>query len=327
MSISIPKSSRPGSSATTDLPPAPRLYRMWIKATSPNRADAERTCLDLDVLGMGWGTRWIPDAPVVEGWEDYWNWATGPATSWDSRELANVRRLHDADADGLVWWMNRHGTYHLGRFAGEWEHRTGWPYDEHDLNNIRPAHSELIGGENEVPGAVVRRFSRQGQTFCQVHDESAARYSALLWAKQTGQRYDWRPSVDDVLDTLLSAFDVQDLIAAYLEVERGWVLFPSRLSDSTAAYEYILRDPSTGESYAVQVKTGDQHINVGRLEQSRGLDGWVVFSTRGFYDGEPPTIVEELDRNALLDFMRQRPSALPPIVATWLETSSATPTC
>ncbi len=74
-----------------------------------------------------------------------------------------------------------------------------------------------------------------------------------------------------MLDTLLSPFDVQDLVAAYLQASRGWLLFPSRLSDSTAAYEYVLRDPGTGHSYAVQVKTGDSPIELGGFAVAGGL--------------------------------------------------------
>lgn len=147
---------------------------------------------------------------------------------------------------------------YLAQFTGPWEYRDDPVLDDLDLTNIRPARIENLGGETEVPGAAVRLFSTQEQAFCAVSDPCAARYSALTWARRTGQPYDWRLSLDEILDTLLSPFDVQDLVAAYLQAERAWLLSPSRLSDSTAAYEYVLRDPATGHSHAVQVKTGDR---------------------------------------------------------------------
>ncbi len=123
--------------------------------------------------------------------------------------------------------------------------------------------------------------------------------------------------LDDLLNALLSPFDVQDLVAAYLTAERGWLLFPSRLSDSTAAYVYVLRDPTTGSSYAVQVKTGDSFIDLSALARADGLAGWVVFSTTGSYRGRRTSGVEKLERRELLRFIAARRTALPPIVETW----------
>ncbi len=302
------------------LPPAPAIHRMWLK-TDGDRADIERLCLDSGLLGMGWGYHWRPQPPPkVITWEKYFGWAS---SQWPGRAIANVARFHDAD--GFVWTRTADGIYYLAAFTGEWEYRRGEPYDSLDLNNVRQAQIEKIGAETEVPGALVRRFARQGQTFCQVHDDSAARYSALLWARHTGARYDWRPALKDVLDVLLSPFDVQDLVAAYLQVQRGWLLFPSRLSDSTAAYEYVMRDPATGHSYAVQVKTGDATIDLITLPKAPGLKGWIVFSSRSAYRGRRPGHIEKLDADEILRFMADRRSALPPIVDTWVQASRSEP--
>lgn len=56
-------------------PPAPPLYRIWLK-TAGNRASVERTCLDEGLLGLGWGYRWSEDpAPDPVTWEAYRDWA------------------------------------------------------------------------------------------------------------------------------------------------------------------------------------------------------------------------------------------------------------
>lgn len=301
-----------------ELPPAPPIHRMWLK-TAGDRATVERTCLEGGMLGMGWGYRWRSrPPPKAITWKKYFGWAS---SQWPGRDVANVARFRNAD--GLIWTRAADGIYYLAALTGDWEYRRGDPYDALDLNNIRRAQIERIGAETEVPGSVVRRFSRQGQTFCQVHDDSAARYSALLWAQRTGAQYSWSPPLEEVLDGLLSPFDVQDLVAAYLQVERGWLLFPSRLSDSTAAYEYVMRDPSNGNSYAVQVKTGDSGIRLTSLAQAPGLNGWVVFSPRGenAYRGRCPQHVERLEPTEILRFMAGGRAALPPIVDRWVQTS------
>jgi hypothetical protein len=292
---------------------------MYLK-TDGDRAAVERACLDGGFLGLGWGFKWdrsaAPRTRTIT-WERYITWAE---SIWPGRDTGNLWRFHDAE--GLVWTHTADGIYYLAQFTGPWEYRGGPKHDLLDLSNIRPARIEQIGSEAEVPGAVVRRFSRQGQAFCAVHDESAARYSALIWARLTGESYEWRPTLNSVLDSLLSPFDVQDLVAAYLQAERGWLLFPSRLSDSTAAYEFVLRDPTTGRQYAVQVKTGESEIDQTSLVRAADLTGWVIFSTTGAYRGRRPRHVEQLDRGSLLRFMTDRRSALPPIVDTWLSASS-----
>jgi hypothetical protein len=266
---------------------------------------------------MGWGYRWRPEPPPKEiTWEKYFDWATG---YWSRRAISNVARFRNAK--GFIWTRTADGIYYLAKFTGGWEYRRGSPYDEIDLNNTRPARIEKIGAETEVPGSVVRRFSRQGQTFCQVHDQNAARYSALLWARRTKEAYAWRPAIEDVLDGLLSPFDVQDLVAAYLQIQRGWLLLPSRLNDSTAAYEFVMRDPSNGDSYAIQVKTGDAGINVATLAKAPELKGWVVFSPRGMYRGRRAGHVEQLDAGDIVQFMTERRTALPPIVEKWVQAS------
>lgn len=292
---------------------------MYLK-TAGDRDAVERACLNGGFLGIGWGYRWNKDdEPEQVTWDEYIAWAH---EQWPhGKDTGNIWRFHDAD--GLIWTRTADGIYYLARFAGPWEYRSCGLHDELDLNNVRPARIIEVGPETAVPGAVVRRFSRQGQAFCSVHDDSAARYSALIWARKTGEPYKWAPTRDEVLDTLLSPFDVQDLVAAYLQAERGWLLFPSRLSDSTAAYEYVLRDAAPGGgNYAVQVKTGDAEIDENALAEAEDLAGWVVFSTKGRYLGDRPAHVEELDRGALMRFMSERRAALPPIVDAWLDAAS-----
>jgi hypothetical protein len=303
----------------SELPRAPFLYRMHLK-TAGDRADVERACFEGGFLGLGWGYRWRSQPPPkTVTWERYIRWAEG---RWPGG-MSSVRSLHDAE--GLIWTRTASGVYYLAKLTDGWEYRAGEPYDRLDLNNIRTARIEQVGSEVDVPGALIRRFSRQGQAFCRVWDDSAARYSALIWARKTGESFEWRPSVEEVLDTLLSPFDVQDLVAAYLQSERGWLLFPSRLSDSTAAYEYVLRDPRSRKSYAVQVKTGEAPIELAELARADALAGWVVFSTTEAYRGTQGAHVEKLGRGELLRFAVEHRSALPPVIEGWLEASRPDP--
>jgi hypothetical protein len=126
----------------------------------------------------------------------------------------------------------------------------------------------------------------------------------------------------EILDSLLGPFDVQDLVAAYLQAERGYIALPARYKDSTIAYEYILRHPSDGHTVAVQVKTGDEWIDTTALPNTGGLQ-WIVFSARQSYPAQRPSHVEALDPNDLMEFMHNRPNALPPVAGFWLKLTSS----
>src|SRR4051812_42130198 len=118
----------------TDLPPAPTLYRMWLKTTG-DRAEIERRCLTDGFLGIGWGYRWSDEKPPRKiTWDKYIAWAE---SIWPGRDTGNIWRFHDAD--GLVWTRTADGIYYLAEFTGEWQYRRGDPYDALDLNNTRPA--------------------------------------------------------------------------------------------------------------------------------------------------------------------------------------------
>jgi hypothetical protein len=303
----------------SDQPPAPSLYRIWLK-TAGDRMGVERTCLREGLLGLGWGYHWgdepVPD-PVT--WKVYHDWAYD---NWGGK-MGPVRTLHDAEEDCLVWTRTADGMYYLAQFTDGWQYRDERRFDDLDLNNTRPARIERVGTENRVPGSVVRSLSRPGAALCRVKDHGAARYSALLWADLTGEEYVWSPTVDEILVSLLSPLDVEDLVAAYLQVKRGWLLLPSRLNSNTAAYEYVLIEPKTGHQYAVQVKTGTSTaFDLSRLDTAKDLQGWVVYATDGsVYRGRQPDHVDRLDTADLKRFMIDYHRALPPIIQTWLSTA------
>lgn len=305
-----------GGSSTITADDAPKLYRLHIRPAG-NAAHAFRYCLDEGLLGTGWGTtRWIDPQRSPAGWDDY---LTLARKEWSNRALVAVRSLHDAPIGSLVWTRDPHGIYYLAKLTGDWEYRDAEINRDLDLNNVRPAHIVAApDAEASVPGAVVRSFSGRGQALRRVPDHGAAVYSAYLFARLAGEEPpSWSPTHEEVLDSLLGPFDVEDLIAAYLQVERGFIALPARRSDSKLAYEYTLRDPTDGRVFAVQVKTGDESVPVDQLPDTDGLR-WLIFSPRTRYPTPLPPHVKGIEPSEVLRFIRDKPLALPPVVQTWL---------
>jgi hypothetical protein len=269
--------------------------------------------LDNGVLGTGWGTHWGELGPPAD-WNDYLALAQ---EIWPKTEHRPVIWLHDAPIGSLVWTRSTKGIYYLARLTGEWEYRE--QNRTIDLCNVRPAKIVAVeGAEAGAPGAVVRAFSGPGQAFRRVKSDEATRYSEYLFAQLANEPAPpWRPSLWDILDSLLGPFDVQDLVAAYLQAVRGYIALPARYKDSTIAYEYILRDPGDGHLVAVQVKTGEDWIETDTLPNAGGLR-WIVFSARKQYPSKRPSHVEAIEPDDLITFLRDRPNALPPIADFWL---------
>jgi hypothetical protein len=186
---------------------------------------------------------------------------------------------------------------------------------ELDLTSLRNVEYHRIGSEGEVPGAVVRSYSNRGRAFQHVSDAGAAWYSAYLFAEKAGKALpEWRPSLMQVIDSLLGPFDVQDLIAAYLQVEHGYIALPARQVDSTLAYEYVLRHPSDGHLAVAQVKTGAQPVETDTLPTADEDLRCFIFSPGRHYPDVLPANVVPIEVEDIAAFIRSKPNALPPVV-------------
>jgi hypothetical protein len=303
-------SAGPGANGATE------LYRLHVRPAG-NPQDTFRYCLEEGVLGTGWGTTaWGKPNERPATWDDYLRLARA---IWLERKFAPVRWFHDAKEGALVWTRDPHGIYYLAQLVGGWEYRDEDVNRQLDLNNVRPVEIFPIAhADAAVPGAVVRSFSGRGQAFRRVHSAAATAYSHRLFAQLAGKpRVAWTPTPHEILDSLLDPFDVEDLVAAYLQVELGLVALPTRGDRSKLAYEYTLRDPHSGQVFAVQVKTGDAEVPVGELSDAAGLK-WMIFSARKRYHAPLPPHVSAIDPEAVINFMERRSNALPPVVSRWL---------
>jgi hypothetical protein len=296
------------------VPQPPELYRSHLK-TDGDHAQVIAYCLDNGVVGMGWGLQWDGRSRPA----DYDDWCAQAWEIWPDQPPYAVGRLHDAPLGSLVWTRDLGGIFHLGRLEGPWEYRDSKRNHALDVSNVRAARWVRVGVEDRVPGAVVRALSRRGSTFERVKDWGAAWYSAFVYADLVGEAMpSWKPTVAEVVDSLLGPLDVQDLVAAYLQDQVGYIALPARYSDHTAAYEFVLRDPDTGHIAVAQVKTGDAWIDPTTLPDDPEVKVY-LFSFRGRYPDELPPRFEPLDPADVLDFMQSRRTALPPVCERWLD--------
>ena len=172
----------------------------------------------------------------------------------------------------------------------------------------------------EVPGSVVRRYAGRGQTFSEIHSDSGRIFSHRLWAELSGEPFDLpSPSREEVLRDYLDPIDVEDLVYAYLQAARDYIVLPTSRRRDTPAYEYALVHRTSGQPAVVQVKTGNTPVDVRLLARTAGKDHLAyAYSTTGSYRGRHDGVERITDRE-LLRFVDSYPQLLPPRVKAWFD--------
>jgi hypothetical protein len=296
---------------TQDLLPvtAPALYRLHIRTDCPDRAATFEFCRAGGFLGVGWS---MGDEPM--DWAQY----QAKAEAQDGAVNSSVRAIHDLPTGALIWTRDTRGIYYLARVLDDWSYL----HDQHaafyDIHNVRPVRMITCGVESKVPGKVLNAFIPR-RALQRIGDESAAAYSASLFAEMIGDPTPWQPTLDQILATCLSAQDLEDLVCVYLQRRYGYLVLPASRRPDTPAYEYVLRHPDDGHEAVVQVKSGDATVPVDSASlPTAAVERVFVFSPTESYGDDPAPNVTKLGRQDLIDFMHSEPRCLPPLVAHWV---------
>lgn len=289
--------------------PLPRVWRINIKTDPASRSlDPRSYCIEHGLVGMGWPVS-ISGSPT---WGDYRHLAEQPG-SYGLLPGA-VRQFHDDVAvNDLCWTRKLSGEYYLGRISGPWRYDASAEAKDMDVVNVRDCQWACVGGVERVPGRVASGF-RYG-TLQHKPDSTVRVMSAYLFNKA-------RPDLEAyVLDAMpkdlfdcIAWDDIEDLVALWMEKERGFSLLPSSCKRDTTAVEWVMLHRETGKRGTAQVKAGRASLDTTGLERS--ADHVIVF-TEGEYLGPPHCNVERIDRSTLEQFMVAHPHLVPPRVQMW----------
>jgi len=118
-----------------------------------------------------------------------------------------------------------------------------------------------------------------------------------------------------VLESLLGALDLEDLIAVYLQDRYGMILVNRRRS--TVGYEFVLRYRDDGRRAVATVKSGKAKVDLDALPSDTDLEVW-AYAVSGDSTGEPRSDVRWISTSELVGFILARPSVLPDQVSRWL---------
>jgi hypothetical protein len=289
------------------------LWRINLKPASKPGIDAAEFCVERGVVGIGWQV-----SPTPSTKDEYWSLGRSwhfptHKIKWSAAARALLYTLSPGD---LVWTRNRKGNYYLGRIASDWEYRDAEEYQQADIVNVRRCEWVNTGALDNVPGAVISSFIPR-RTVQRVKDPSALFYSRYLFARLRGEAFAAAPSETeaDVLE-LLSAEDLEDVAAVYLQLEYGYVMFPSTCKVDTMAVECVFRSQD-GQRIGLQVKRGGEPINQDEFTQ---FDGQVyLFQARGLYEGTANPRCVCLPPSTMRSFLLERRRLMPGRIQQWIE--------
>ena len=294
------------------------LWRLNIKTSAQDGFDPRQFCLEKDFAGVGWPVEDENGRPPKDldhylklGQTRYYD--EGDNGWWPAVNAIGNRM----DKGDLCWTRDWNGVYYLGKIAGPWQYLHGDDADAVDVHCVRPCRWVRVGLLDAVPGAVERSFG-PSRTVQAVDDETAEAYSHYIYGQLSGKSTIAANGRPDIFG-LLSPLDHEDLAALYLQT-KGYVIIPSTVKSSTAAYEWVMFHQKTGEKAVLQVKSGNAWIDVAPLADipSRVF----VVAAEGVAAGSIPSNVTCISREQLLQFARDRRVILPERIRRYLDWAS-----
>jgi hypothetical protein len=301
----------------------PVIWRTKLRSLKPgvNHAEQVAYCLDGGRVGIGWGLEDLPTETPLEEVVAAIRQRDEPG--WGRQAASTVRLFGKEAAEGdFIWTRDLSGRFWVGRITGPYRYDNSAKAKELDTHQVREAQwSPRPLNDLEVPGAVIRAFSGTSTSFSRIWNLGARHYTAWVWEKVHGrQPPPLRFSKAEVLSQL-EPYDLEDLVYTWMQVERGYLALPRARRTDTPAYEWTMLHRETHAPAIVQVKSGDQAVDLDALV-SAATDRRTVlfaFSAAGEYTGSGQGRVICIETDELLAFVEENPELLPPRVRTWFE--------
>lgn len=305
----------------TDVIAVPTIWRTKLRSLKPGVDHQEQVDHNFDdgIVGIGWGIEALPDGAPLDDVVA----AIDAEPGWTKDAVHTVRRFgEDAQIGDYIWTRDLHGRFRLGRITGPYRYENtdlAKRTDTHQVRDCEWAKQPL--SDLEVPGAVIRGFVGTSTSFSRMWDEGARIYTAWLWEKLHGR--DPAPLSFTRLEVLrqLEPYDLEDLVYTWMQVAEDYLALPKARRTDTPAYEWTMLNRRTFAPAIVQVKSGDQAVDLEALAAAAPDAETVLFacSASGRFTGHPPREVRCVSTEELVAFVREHERLLPPRVRTWFE--------
>lgn len=216
---------------------------------------------------------------------------------------------------GDLCWVNFNNKYYLGEIQDNevnYKYNPDLPY----MSLFRECKwfSKQFN-QDEVSGDIIRSFVHRGQTIQKIKSETALKYSEYLYNKS---------NLNIPLVNLLHPDDLEDILSLYLQIEKGYIIYPSTCKKSTAVYEYMLINKYTYKKAVVQCKTGSVEINenFSIINDFKDFDVYIT-TISGKYPTKLPDNVKIITIDKLLSFALKNENILTDRVKNFIKISKS----
>jgi hypothetical protein len=304
----------------------PIIWRTKMRSLKPGVDIGAQVDYSLDggLVGIGWGIEGLQSgAPLADVLA-----AIGETElrGWGAQAASTVRLFgEEAKIGDFIWTRDLHGRFRLGRIAGNYRYDNSEEAKATDTHQVRDADwAEQPLSDLEVPGAIIRAFSGTSTSFSRMWNRGARLYTAWLWEKLHGREpAPLSFSAAEVLEQL-EPYDLEDLVYTWMQVCGDYLALPKARRTDTPAYEWAMLHRKTHRAAIVQVKSGDQPVDLEALAAAAPNDETILyaFSAANIYTGDPTRTPIKIGTDELLTFVASAPELLPERVRTWFELAS-----
>lgn len=213
--------------------------------------------IERQIIGIGWHVDY-QDSPILPG--PYTDKAVYEqlAVQQHGTVPALVRNLWAIQPGDFIWLRDA-GIYYLGLVTPEshWQYQATPATLTADYpNQLTDIDWQRVGDESAVPGKVTTAFIAS-RTLQRINDDNIRQFSQLKFKQRANFEMN-----EATFYSCLGSAQLEDLLALWLFVNKGYVVVPSTDKKSTELYECVLIDPKIPDKKIfIQVKLGQVDLN------------------------------------------------------------------
>jgi len=283
------------------------VYRIHIRPKG-GTSDMQETfsyCLNNQILGVGWRT---DSNKNTKDWNEYYRDAL--LSGYPDSELKICKYIQRwIEKDDLVWTRNTNGKYYLALVLSGWEYWISAEAKAKDIDIANVFRCKVLDIPIDfVPGRVVAGF-RSPRSIQGVNGVPLREYCKKLWNERSRTNY-FEVASDQAMDIfdMFDDEDTEDIVFLYLQ-DHGWRVVPNSRKGDTMSFEYLVVHPETNNRGVVQVKTGEESID---LDAYSAFEEMVfLFHPRANYSGGESDKVECIPREDVEEFLVENLKWLP----------------
>ena len=283
------------------------IWRIHLKSAAKEGNNPQEYCITNNIAGIGWPVNSDAGNLTVENYEKL---CRKEYKKLPSSVNAMLYRIEIGD----YMWARKSGKYYLGKVTSKWKYGSSEEFKSYDLiNYVEVQKWEEIGTLEKVPGKVVSSF-RAPSAVQQIHDETVSRICPKLFDNSK----EFKINESDNIFSLIGDQALEDLVALYLQKERGYFVYISTCKSDTKDVECVLvqKEVPYHKAY-LQVKSGNAQIDIKALLDMENVGKFYLFANQKWpqlHDN-----FEIISAETIEQFMLNNRNILPKNIEFWIK--------